>query len=140
MAAFASSSKGPELSKAEYLKRYLSADEDANKSKGKLKKKRRKVPEKGWVAGDVLIKPFAGRDFLCVRVKLAEVAPLTFLKLHVLSEKCLQRYETHFYSLFFRLKIVDDDIDWKLMVKEEKEIEEEEDEEPVVRIWANMAI
>lgn len=41
------SSKGPELSKAEYLKRYLSADKDAKKSKGKLKKKRRKVPEKG---------------------------------------------------------------------------------------------
>ncbi|XP_073335447.1 BUD13 homolog [Pagrus major] len=40
-------SKKPELSKAEYLKRYLSADEDVKKSKGKLKKKRRKVPEKG---------------------------------------------------------------------------------------------
>lgn len=47
MAATFGSSKGPELSKAEYLKRYLSADEDAKKSKGKLKKKRRKVPEKG---------------------------------------------------------------------------------------------
>lgn len=47
MAASTGSSKGPELSKAEYLKRYLSADEDAKKSKGKLKKKRRKVPDKG---------------------------------------------------------------------------------------------
>ncbi|XP_040005631.1 BUD13 homolog isoform X3 [Xiphias gladius] len=77
MAAFAGSSKGPELSKAEYLKRYLSADDDAQKSKGKLKKKRRKVPEKG-------------------------------------------------------LKIVDDDIDWKQMVKEETEIEEDEEEAPVI--------
>ncbi|XP_059207711.1 BUD13 homolog [Centropristis striata] len=79
MAAMAStgSSKAAELSKAEYLKRYLSADEDAKKSKGKLKKKRRKVPGKG-------------------------------------------------------LKIVDDDIDWKQMVQEEKEIEEDEEEAPVV--------
>ncbi|XP_042287129.1 BUD13 homolog isoform X1 [Thunnus maccoyii] len=77
MAASFGSSKGPELSKAEYLKRYLSTDEDAKKSKGKLKKKRRKVPEKG-------------------------------------------------------LKIVDDDIDWKQMVREEKEVEEEEDEAPVI--------
>lgn len=51
MAAVTGSSKRPELSKAEYLKRYLSADEDTKKSKGKLKKKRRKVPEKGWVCG-----------------------------------------------------------------------------------------
>ncbi|XP_050934477.1 BUD13 homolog isoform X2 [Lates calcarifer] len=77
MAAFAGSSKGPELSKAEYLKRYLSADEDAKKSKGKLKKKRRKVPERG-------------------------------------------------------LKIVDDDIDWRQMVNEEKAVEEDEDEAPVI--------
>ncbi|XP_035482745.1 BUD13 homolog isoform X1 [Scophthalmus maximus] len=52
MAALASSSKGPELSKAEYLKRYLSADEDGKKSKGKLKKKRRKVPERGLTIVD----------------------------------------------------------------------------------------
>ncbi|KAL6098616.1 bud13 [Pungitius sinensis] len=45
--AASTSSKVPELSKAEYLKRYLSADKDAKKSKGKLKKKRRKIPEKG---------------------------------------------------------------------------------------------
>ncbi|CAK6953859.1 BUD13 homolog [Scomber scombrus] len=77
MAASFGSSKGPELSKAEYLKRYLSADEDAKKSKGKLKKKRPKAPGKG-------------------------------------------------------LKIVDDDIDWKQMVKEEKEVEEEDDEAPVI--------
>ncbi|XP_054482186.1 BUD13 homolog [Anoplopoma fimbria] len=75
--AASTSSKGPELSKAEYLKRYLSADEDAKKSKGKLKKKRRKLPEKG-------------------------------------------------------LKIVDDDIDWKQMVVEENEIEEDEEEAPVI--------
>lgn len=66
MAAFAGSSKGPELSKAEYLKRYLSADEDAKKSKGKLKKKRRKVPERGWVHWDVVIKLFPDR--VCARV------------------------------------------------------------------------
>lgn len=47
MAATTDCSKKPELSKAEYLKRYLSADEDVKKSKGKLKKKRRKVAEKG---------------------------------------------------------------------------------------------
>ncbi|XP_074467978.1 BUD13 homolog isoform X2 [Sebastes fasciatus] len=52
MAASTGSSKGSELSKAEYLKRYLSADEDAKKSKGKLKKKRRKVPEKGLTIVD----------------------------------------------------------------------------------------
>ncbi|XP_070838910.1 BUD13 homolog isoform X2 [Chaetodon trifascialis] len=47
MAALTGSSKRPELSKAEYLKRYLSADEDTKKSKEKPKKKRRKVPGKG---------------------------------------------------------------------------------------------
>uniref|UniRef100_A0AAQ6INY8 BUD13 homolog n=1 Tax=Anabas testudineus TaxID=64144 RepID=A0AAQ6INY8_ANATE len=77
MAAFTGSSKETGLSKAEYLKRYLSAEEDPKKSKGKLKKKRRKVPEKG-------------------------------------------------------LKIVDDDIDWKQTVKEEKEIEEDEEDAPVI--------
>ncbi|KAM7374342.1 hypothetical protein PAMP_007008 [Pampus punctatissimus] len=77
MAASFGSTKGPELSKAEYLKRYLSTDEDSKKSKGKLKKKRRKVPEKG-------------------------------------------------------LKIVDDDIDWRQMVREENEVEEDEDEAPVI--------
>ncbi|XP_051256632.1 BUD13 homolog isoform X2 [Dicentrarchus labrax] len=77
MAASTGSTKGPELSKAEYLKRYLSADGDGKKSKGKVKKKRRKVPERG-------------------------------------------------------LKIVDDDIDWKQMVKEEEEIEEDEEEAPVI--------
>ncbi|XP_034462260.1 BUD13 homolog [Hippoglossus hippoglossus] len=47
MAASAGRSEGTELSRAEYLKRYLSTDEDAKKSKGKLKKKRSKVPERG---------------------------------------------------------------------------------------------
>ncbi|KAF3840820.1 hypothetical protein F7725_006682 [Dissostichus mawsoni] len=42
----AASAKGLELSKAEYLKRYLSADEDGKKSKGKPKKKRRPVSDK----------------------------------------------------------------------------------------------
>ncbi|KAK2828632.1 hypothetical protein Q5P01_019666 [Channa striata] len=77
MAALTGDSKGTSLSKAEYLKRYLSAGEDAKKSQGKLKKKRRKVPEKG-------------------------------------------------------LKIVDDDIDWKQMVREEQEVEEDEEEAPVI--------
>ncbi|KAL3971081.1 cohesin complex subunit SA-1/2 [Sarotherodon galilaeus] len=78
MAASTGSKKGQELSKAEYLKRYLSADDDSLKSKGKAKKKRRKVPEKG-------------------------------------------------------LKIVDDDIDWKQMVTQQTEIEEEDEEEaPVI--------
>uniref|UniRef100_A0A3Q3SPA6 BUD13 homolog n=1 Tax=Mastacembelus armatus TaxID=205130 RepID=A0A3Q3SPA6_9TELE len=77
MAAFTASGKDPGVSKAEYLKRYLSADEDGKKPKGKLKKKRRKVPEKG-------------------------------------------------------LKIVDDDIDWTQTVKEETEIEEDEEEAPVI--------
>ncbi|KAM3601983.1 uncharacterized protein V6R79_022271 [Siganus canaliculatus] len=77
MAASTVSNKKSEISKAEYLKRYLSANEDVKKSKGKLKKKRRKVPEKG-------------------------------------------------------LKIVDDDIDWKQMVKVEEEIEEDEEEAPVI--------
>lgn len=45
--AASTGSRKPELSKAEYLKRYLSAGDDAKKSKGKLKKKQRKVPEKG---------------------------------------------------------------------------------------------
>ncbi|XP_061755361.1 BUD13 homolog [Nerophis ophidion] len=40
-------SAGLALSKAEYLKRYLSADDDAKKSKDKLKKKRRKPAGKG---------------------------------------------------------------------------------------------
>lgn len=50
MAASAGSSKGAEISKAEYLKRYLSVDEDAKKSKGKVKKKRSKVSDKRWVS------------------------------------------------------------------------------------------
>ncbi|KAM4619820.1 BUD13 homolog [Polymixia lowei] len=78
MAASTDSSKRAELSKAEYLKRYLSADEDAKKSKGKVKKKRSKVPGKG-------------------------------------------------------LKIVDDDIDWKQSVtKSEMDVEEDEEEAPVI--------
>ncbi|XP_054899952.1 BUD13 homolog [Poeciliopsis prolifica] len=77
MAASTSNSKGAELSKAEYLKRYLSADDNSSKSKGKIKKKRRKVPERG-------------------------------------------------------LKIVDDDIDWRQMVKEQTEVEEDEEEAPVI--------
>ncbi|XP_061557677.1 BUD13 homolog [Phycodurus eques] len=77
MAASGTCIKGAELSKAEYLKRYLSNDDDAKKSKGKLKKKRRKVPGKG-------------------------------------------------------LKIVDDDIDWRQMVAEENEVEEDDEEAPVI--------
>ncbi|XP_074529173.1 BUD13 homolog [Halichoeres trimaculatus] len=77
MAASTGSRKGPELSKAEYLKRYLSGGEDEKKSKGKPKKKRRKVPGQG-------------------------------------------------------LKIVDDDIDWRQTVKLDEEIEEDEEEAPVI--------
>lgn len=55
MAASTANSKGAELSKAEYLKRYLSADDGGKKSKGKIKKKRRKVPGKGWVYRNVLM-------------------------------------------------------------------------------------
>ncbi|CAJ1063962.1 BUD13 homolog [Xyrichtys novacula] len=77
MAASTESKKGAELSKAEYLKRYLSGGEDEKKSKGKLKKKRRKVPGHG-------------------------------------------------------LKIVDDDIDWKQMVKLDEEPEEDEEEAPII--------
>lgn len=47
MAASTSGEKGPELSKAEYLKRYLSGDDGVKKTKDKLKKKRRKAPGKG---------------------------------------------------------------------------------------------
>ncbi|KAJ0062038.1 hypothetical protein NL108_015261 [Boleophthalmus pectinirostris] len=46
MAASVGTSKATELSKAEYLKRYLSG-EDTKKSKGKVKKKRPKVQGKG---------------------------------------------------------------------------------------------
>ncbi|XP_047234798.1 BUD13 homolog isoform X2 [Girardinichthys multiradiatus] len=77
MATTTSNSKGAELSKAEYLKRYMSADNDSSKSKGKIKKKRCNVPERG-------------------------------------------------------LKIVDDDIDWRQMVKEQTEVEEDEEEAPVI--------
>lgn len=64
MAASTGSKKGQELSKAEYLKRYLSADDDSLKSKGKAKKKRRKVPEKGWAGGNGLV-DFC-RRFSCI--------------------------------------------------------------------------
>lgn len=47
MAASTGGKKGAELSKAEYLKRYLSGDDGAKKTKDKLKKKRRRVPGKG---------------------------------------------------------------------------------------------
>lgn len=73
MAASVGKSKRPELSKAEYLKRYLSTDEGDKKSKGKIKKKRRKVPEKGWVHSNVLTEIWTG-TFCVVAVKLATVA------------------------------------------------------------------
>ncbi|CAL8268033.1 unnamed protein product [Merluccius merluccius] len=52
MAASTGGTKGTEISKAEYLKRYLSAGDDEKKkkkqhSKGKVKKKRIKIPERG---------------------------------------------------------------------------------------------
>lgn len=47
MAAATGGKKGPELSKAEYLKRYLSGDDGDKKAKDKLKKKRRKIAGKG---------------------------------------------------------------------------------------------
>ncbi|XP_037124788.1 BUD13 homolog isoform X1 [Syngnathus acus] len=77
MATSAASIQGAELSKAEYLKRYLSNDDDAKKSKGKLKKKRHKVPGKG-------------------------------------------------------LKIVDDDIDWRQTTEEKNEVEEDDEEAPMI--------
>ncbi|XP_077596673.1 BUD13 homolog [Stigmatopora nigra] len=52
MAASGTSVKLGELSKAEYLKRYLSNDDDAKKSKGKLKKKRCKVTGRGLTIVD----------------------------------------------------------------------------------------
>lgn len=73
MAASTGDSKRPELSKAEYLKRYLSADEGDKNSKGKIKKKRRKVPEKGWVCCNVLTE-FSLGMFCVLAVKLAAVA------------------------------------------------------------------
>lgn len=43
-------------------------------------------------------------------------------------------YKLFNYLLFYSsLKIVDDDVDWKQMVKEEEEVEEDEEEAPVVR-------
>lgn len=39
----------------------------------------------------------------------------------------------------FRLKIVDDDVDWQEMVKEEEVVEEDEDEAPVVRLLQTMS-
>lgn len=71
--AASTSSNVPELSKAEYLKRYLSADKDAKKAKGNLKKKRRKIHEKGWVNGNVLIKLF-GQVVCVLAVELTAVA------------------------------------------------------------------
>lgn len=47
MAVSSVSSSVAGLSKAEYLIRYLSADEDGKKAKGKIKKKRPKVVKKG---------------------------------------------------------------------------------------------
>lgn len=35
-------------------------------------------------------------------------------------------------ALYLRLKIVDDDIDWKQTVREQAEVEEDEEEAPVV--------
>lgn len=41
----------------------------------------------------------------------------------------------------FRLKIVDDDVDWQNMVKAEEVVEEEEeDEAPVVGVFSNNAL
>lgn len=69
---------------------------------------------------------------VCVlAVKLAEVARC--LKLPVFEWKKRVRTQLTFTSLISRLKIVDDDIDWRQMVKEEEESEEDEEEAPVVR-------
>lgn len=73
MAASADKSKRPELSKAEYLKRYLSTNEGDKKSKGKIKKKSRKVPQKGWVRVNVLTEILTGM-FCMIAIKLAAVA------------------------------------------------------------------
>ncbi|KAJ7997504.1 hypothetical protein DPEC_G00229710 [Dallia pectoralis] len=78
MAASTGDSKGTALSKNEYLKRYLSTDGDAKKSKQKNAKHRR--------------------------------------------VKCTRK----------GMKIVDDDVDWRLLTGEEEEEEEEEEEAPVV--------
>lgn len=73
MDASADKTKRPELSKAEYLKRYLSTDEGDKKSKGKIKKKRRTVPQKGWVRVNVLTEILTGM-FRVLAIKLAAVA------------------------------------------------------------------
>lgn len=45
------------------------------------------------------------------------------------------RFMQHILTQLFysSLKIVDDDIDWKQMVKEEEEVENDDEEDPVVR-------
>lgn len=43
---------------------------------------------------------------------------------------------THIYLSCSRLKIVDDDIDWTQTVKEEKEVEDDEEDAPVVRAFS----
>lgn len=72
MAASTAGKKGPELSKAEYLKRYLSGDDGVKKTKDKLKKKRRKVPGKGWVFCRFLIEVSSAMLFM-LAIKLAEM-------------------------------------------------------------------
>lgn len=53
----------------------------------------------------------------------------------VFDGKFIYLNTTQFYLSYSRLKIVDDDIDWKQMVIEEEENDEDEEEAPVVRIW-----
>lgn len=71
--------------------------------------------------------------WLCVFWMLALKLAETVTRVVILS-KLVIRFMQHILNQLFysSLKIVDDDIDWKQMVKEEEEVEDDEEEAPVV--------
>lgn len=68
--------------------------------------------------------------FWVLALKLAETVP----RVGILKNLVICFIHHILTQLFYSsLKIVDDDIDWKQMVKEEEEVEDDEEEAPVVR-------
>lgn len=68
--------------------------------------------------------------FWMLALKLAATVP----RVGILSNLVIRFMQQILTQLFYlSLKIVDDDIDWKQMVKEEEAVEDDEEEAPVVR-------
>lgn len=96
----------------------------SRRQKGKLKRKDARLLEKG--------EEF--KIWLCVFWMLALKLAETVTRFGILTNLVKSFIQHILTQLFYSsLKIVDDDIDWKQMVKEEEEVEDDEEEAPVVR-------